>query len=94
MSSSADLLGYIGATLTTIAFLPQALLAWRADDLSSISLPMYLIFVTGVSFWLAFGILSNITPVIIANALTLLLAGSVLALKIRDLRRRKSAATP
>jgi MtN3 and saliva related transmembrane protein len=91
MSSSADLLGYIGATLTTIAFLPQAILAWRSDDLSSISLPMYLIFVTGVFFWLMFGILSDIKPVIIANSVTLLFAGSVLTLKIRDrYKRRKS----
>jgi MtN3 and saliva related transmembrane protein len=88
MSNSADLLGYIGATLTTVAFLPQAILAWRASDLSSISLPMYLMFVTGVFFWLLFGIFSNIMPVIIANAVTLVFAGSVLALKIRDRYRR------
>jgi MtN3 and saliva related transmembrane protein len=88
MSNSADLLGYIGATLTTVAFLPQVILAWRANDLSSISLPMYLIFVTGVFFWLLFGILTNIMPVIVANATTLIFAGSVLVLKIRDRYRR------
>jgi len=93
MINSVDLLGYVGAVLTTIAFIPQITLAWRSDDLSGISLPMYLIFVTGVAFWLAFGIFADIMPTIVANAVTLLLAGSVLILKIQDLRRRV-AATP
>ncbi|MFZ9345922.1 MAG: SemiSWEET transporter [Burkholderiaceae bacterium] len=88
MITFVDLLGYIGATLTTVAFLPQVILTWRSNDLSGVSLPMYLIFVVGVVFWLAFGILADIMPTIVANAVTLLLAGSVLVLKLRDLRRR------
>ena len=76
MVNSVDLLGYVGAVLTTIAFIPQITLAWRSDDLSGISLPMYLIFVTGVAFWLAFGILADIMPAIVANAATLMLASS------------------
>lgn len=87
MSSIVDLLGYVAATLTTVAFLPQVLLAWRSRDLTGISLPMYLIFVTGVAFWLVFGILTEILPIIIANTVTLVLAGSVLLLKIRDRSR-------
>lgn len=78
-----DSVGYIGAALTTIAFLPQVVLAWRSKDLTAISLPMYLIFVTGVAFWLVFGILADIVPTIVANAVTLPLAGSVLVLKVR-----------
>lgn len=91
MVNFVDLLGYVGAVLTTIAFIPQVALAWRSDDLSGISLPMYIIFVTGVAFWLAFGIRADIMPTIVANAVTLLLAGSVLVLKIRNMRRRLAA---
>lgn len=85
-----DAVGYVGAVLTTIAFLPQVVLAWRSKDLAAISLPMYLIFVTGVAFWLAFGILADIVPTIVANAVTLPLAGSVLVLKIRAEIKRKT----
>jgi MtN3 and saliva related transmembrane protein len=74
--------------LTTIAFLPQVILAWRSDDLSSVSLPMYLFFVTGVTLWLVFGILTDTMPIVVANAITLLLAGSVLVLKARDFKRK------
>ena len=84
-----DIIGYVGALLTTIAFIPQIILAWRSNDLSSISLPMYLVFVVGVIFWLAFGLLADIMPTILANAITLLLAGSVMFLKVRDLSRRR-----
>lgn len=93
MVNAVDLLGYTGATLTTIAFAPQVTHAWRSRDLSSISLPMYIIFVTGVVFWLAFGILADIKPTIYANTITLPLAGSVLILKIRHLRRKSAETT-
>jgi MtN3 and saliva related transmembrane protein len=89
MLISVDMFGYIGATLTTFAFLPQVILAWRSDNLSGISLPMYLIFVAGTCFWLTFGILAHIGPTIAANTVTIVLSSSVLFLKIRDMRRSK-----
>ena len=48
MVNSVDLLGYVGAVQTTIAFIPQIALAWRSDNLSGISLPTYVIYDTGV----------------------------------------------
>ncbi len=85
---AADVFGYIAGTLTTISFLPQVIHAWRSKDLSSISLSMYLIFVSGIVFWLIFGIMADIKPTIVSNIVTLLLSGSVLYLKIRDQLRR------
>ena len=85
---AADVFGYIAGTLTTIAFLPQVIHAWRSKDLSSISLSMYCVFVSGIVFWLIFGILADIKPTIASNIVTLLLSGSVLYLKIRDQLRR------
>lgn len=83
MSPLADLLGYGAATLTTLAFVPQALKSWRTRDLSGISLRMYGLFTLGVALWLLYGIMLESWPIILANAITLLLAGSVLALKLR-----------
>lgn len=83
MSLFADLLGYGAATLTTLAFVPQALKSWRTRDLSGISLRMYGLFTLGVALWLLYGIMLESWPIILANAITLLLAGSVLALKLR-----------
>jgi MtN3 and saliva related transmembrane protein len=89
MAINTEILGYTGAILTTCAFLPQVILALRTEDLSSISLPMYVIFVSGVACWLAYGILLHIYPIVAANALTFILAGIVLALKVRSIMRHE-----
>lgn len=83
-----DLIGYGAAVLTTAAFVPQALKSWSSRDLSGISLSMYSLFTLGVSLWLFYGIALQSWPIILANGITLALAGVVLALKIRHLRRK------
>jgi MtN3 and saliva related transmembrane protein len=77
------LAGYAGATLTTIAFVPQALHTWRTRSTASISLGMYATFTAGVAFWLAYGLLLGEWPIIIANSITFPLALAILAMKIR-----------
>ena len=77
-----NLLGYIAGTLTTLAFLPQALKAFRTKRTKDISLTMWLLLCTGVLCWLIYGVLLNAGPIIIANAVTLILAGTVLLLKL------------
>jgi MtN3 and saliva related transmembrane protein len=44
---------------------------------------MYSLFTIGVALRLAYGILIDAWPIIIANSITLLLAGTVLVLKLR-----------
>lgn len=83
-----DLIGYSAAALTTAAFVPQALKSWSSRDLSGISLSMYSLFTLGVALWLAYGIALQSWPIILANSITLVLAGAVLVLKISHLRRK------
>jgi MtN3 and saliva related transmembrane protein len=78
-----DLVGYAAATLTTLAFIPQTLHSWRSRDLSGVSLGMYSLFTLGVAFWLIYGMILESWPIIAANTITLMLAGSVLFLKLR-----------
>ncbi len=75
-------LGFIAAFCTTVAFVPQVLLVWRQRAAPGISVSMYLIFVTGIALWLWYGVLLSSWPLILANSLTLALAGSVLAMKL------------
>ena len=83
MNPLHDLVGYAAATLTTLAFIPQTLHSWRSRDLSGVSLGMYSLFTLGVGLWLLYGVMLESWPIIIANAITLGLAGSVLFLKLR-----------
>lgn len=81
-----DIIGFVAATLTTLAFIPQALHSYQTRDLSGISLPMYSLFSLGVAFWLAYGVMIMSWPIMIANTITLLLALLVLVLKLKSLK--------
>jgi MtN3 and saliva related transmembrane protein len=78
-----DLLGYLAATLTTISFVPQAVKTIRSRDTRAISLWMYLTFTTGTALWFGYGVVIASLPVAVANAVTFVLAATVLALKLR-----------
>ena len=78
-----DWIGSAAATLTTSAFIPQAWKVWRTHHTADISSGMYILFTIGVALWLAYGILLESWPIIIANCITLLLAGAVLAMKLK-----------
>lgn len=88
----SDLLGACAATLTTLSFVPQALLTLRTRDVSGISLGMYAAFTLGLALWLAYGVLLMQWPIIVANALTLLLAALILGVKLQVLRQQRRAA--
>ena len=75
-------LGFIAGILTTIAFLPQVFKVWKTKSTSDISLAMFIIFTTGITFWLAYGIIIDNLALIIANSITLLLSISILIAKI------------
>jgi MtN3 and saliva related transmembrane protein len=78
-----ELIGYLAATLTTVAFIPQALHTWRLRSAHGVSLGMYAVFASGVALWLVYGLLLGVWPLIIANAATLVFALLILAMKIR-----------
>ena len=76
-------IGFAAASLTTASFVPQAWLTFRTRDVRGISLGMYSVFTTGVALWLAYGLLLQAWPVVVANAITLVLALSILVMKLR-----------
>ncbi|MBN8095904.1 SemiSWEET family transporter, partial [Vibrio vulnificus] len=57
-------------------------LTFRTRDVSGISLGMYSVFTLGIALWLAYGIAIGDGPIIVANLVTLTLAGSILAMKV------------
>jgi MtN3 and saliva related transmembrane protein len=75
-------IGTTAAVLTTSSFLPQAWLTFRSRDVSGISLSMYSAFTAGVALWLVYGLALGSWPITIANAITLSLAVSILAMKL------------
>ena len=80
---TADLIGYLAATLTTCSFVPQAVHTFRTRDVGGISLGMYSVFTVGVALWLAYGIALSAWPIVVAYAVTLGLATTILGMKLR-----------
>jgi MtN3 and saliva related transmembrane protein len=89
-----ELLGYVAAALTTVAFLPQAWLSWRTRAVEGVSTTMYLLFSIGVALWGVYGLAIRSWPVVIANALTLLQAVLILSIKLRAGSRSDAPASP
>lgn len=91
--STPQLLEWIGsaaAFCTTISFLPQLIRVWRRKSAHDISLSMFLIFSFGLICWLIYGLGIGSRPIIAANTATLVLALSILALKVRYDRNSRS----
>lgn len=78
-----DLVGTAAALLTTASFLPQAVRVIRTNDTRAISLVMYLMFTAGVGLWFTYGLALGSAPIILANAVTFLLAAVILTQKVR-----------
>lgn len=76
-------MGVVAATLTTLAFVPQAVKTIRTRDTHSISLGMYVVFTVGIVFWFGYGIALDSWPMIVSNAITFVLAATILGLKLR-----------
>ena len=76
-------IGFFAAFCTTIAFVPQAIKVYESKSTKDISLYMFLIFTIGVLSWLIYGIIIFNFPLILANAVTLVLSLFILIYKLR-----------
>jgi MtN3 and saliva related transmembrane protein len=77
------LVSAVAATLTTAAFVPQAMHIIRYKETRAISLFMYVSFAIGVALWLVFGALIGNWPIMLSNAITLMLALAIIAMKLK-----------
>ena len=76
-------IGFFAAFCTTIAFLPQAIKVYKTKSTKDISLYMFLIFTIGVLSWLIYGLMISDWPLILANAVTLVLSFFILVYKLK-----------
>lgn len=88
------LIGLMAAFCTTSAFVPQVVQILRTGNVDGISLQMYSIFTIGVGMWLAYGIIMQDIPMLLANLVTFILAALVLGLTVRKRMRNKRVQQP
>ena len=84
------MISYLAAILTTSSFLPQAILTIKTKDTEGLSLSMYSMFTLGVLLWLIYAVYIEDEAIIVANVITLMLAGTILFYKIYNTLFRKN----
>ena len=85
--SSIEIIGLIAAVLTSMSFLPQAILVLRTRNTQGISPLMYSMFVSGVALWIFYGVLIQSWPLILANIVTFCFSFCVLIVTLMNLRK-------
>ena len=78
-----EIIGFIAAIFTTLAYVPQFIKVWRSRSAKDVSKRMYLMMCTGVFLWLVYGILLRSLPIILANGAALILTLGILGLTIK-----------
>ena len=81
--SAPEILGFIAAFLTTLCWFPQAVKTIRTRETRSLSLVAQSALTVGVVLWLTYGLLIGNAPIILSNAISLVLVATILAMKLR-----------
>ena len=76
-------IGYVAGFLTTFAFIPQVWKIWATKSARDVSLHTFIVFTIGIALWVVYGILKQEPPLILWNAVTLVLATAILAMKLK-----------
>ena len=81
--NALGLLGLVATCFTTSSFVPQVWRTWKTRDVSGISLPTYVIITIGLALWLVYGWLRGDMPLMVANAVMVVLTGAITVMKLR-----------
>jgi len=82
--SSLAIVGFLASLLSILNQFPQAIKVFRTQDTQSLSLGMYCIVVVAISLWLVYGILLKDSPLIWANALSLIPIVYIFIIKMKN----------
>jgi MtN3 and saliva related transmembrane protein len=79
--AAATILGAVASTLSTVAFVPQIMRIWKTGG-RDVSYSMLSLYIGGVTLWLCYGLVIQATALSLANAASILFAGTCLTLKM------------
>ncbi len=83
MAVWVEYIGSLAAVCTTLCWVPQAPKIIREKQTQGISLVTQAVFTIGLTLWFIYGLLLTNWPLILANAVTLVLSLVILILKVR-----------
>lgn len=86
--SWVTVLGLVAASCTMASFVPQVVKTYRTRSVGDLSVGMYALLTTGAMLWLVYGLLIGDLPVVVTNAVTLVL---LLAVDVLIVRHRRAS---
>ncbi|MBA3463480.1 MAG: SemiSWEET transporter [Deltaproteobacteria bacterium] len=89
---SAEIIGYVAATLSVTAFLPQAWKVIKTRETKELSTPMWILEICAFAMWIAYGVAKSALPIIIPNVICFILAGFILVMKLLPEKKRNKVA--
>ncbi|MDD4245162.1 MAG: SemiSWEET transporter [Candidatus Methanomethylophilaceae archaeon] len=87
-------IGLVAGLITTMGYVPQVIKGYRSGRMEDVSILMPLVLIVGMSLWLIYGIILGDIPIILWNAVSVILNSGMVVLKIRYERRRRKAVPP
>ena len=78
-----QVLGLVAGGCTSTSTFPQIIKTWRSKDATDISTGMFSVLLVGVSLWTVYGVQKDDIPIIVTNALAIVLNGTMLFFKLK-----------
>ena len=78
--NGGEVIGFVAAFLTTIAFIPQVLKVLKTKSVEGLSLSTYLLYILGVFLWFIHGVNLESLSMIIGNFVSIILTLIILRL--------------
>jgi MtN3 and saliva related transmembrane protein len=83
MGELTTIVGFMAGFATTAANLPQVWKTYRSKSGEGLSFRMLLALAIGLGLWIVYGTMSKLPPLIVTNAVALLLILSLLGMKLK-----------
>ncbi|KQM10059.1 MAG: SemiSWEET transporter [Candidatus Methanomethylophilaceae archaeon] len=87
-------IGLVAGLITTLGYVPQVIKGYRSGSMEDVSILMPLVLILGMSLWLVYGIILRDIPIMLWNAVSVILNSGMVILKIRYERRKGKAVPP
>ncbi|MBC7905231.1 MAG: SemiSWEET transporter [Rhodospirillaceae bacterium] len=89
---TTTVIGTLAAMASTASFAPQAWKIIKLRQTGDISSAMYALTVAGFGLWLTYGVLLGQWPLIVTNALCLLMSAFILVMSLLPQRKKDTVA--
>ena len=76
-------IGLLAGFITTLGYVPQVVKGYRSGRMDDVSIFMPVVLMAGMTLWLVYGIALENIPIMFWNAVSVILNGVIIAMKLR-----------